>query len=303
MSIRTPVVLLVTVLAATFSVSAEQTTTSPAVSEQVPLDVVMRVLGLESREQLVLGAMPQELVRKLALPSGIDVVATVTHEFPHGFHYQVFATSRMPKNDLVRVLASSLQRSGWTEPPTQATWWWGSSVAPRTVHGLMQFCSAEDWHLHAAVQEHKQEQREGPTSLRISVQGGQHGSLCADAGAGGDQGWGWWINEAPPTLEPQDEGAVAASLEGRSSDGFREIHARIVSEVAAPATAQVDRYAKQLVDAGWAVGETVTSSRMAIAEVSLETTDERVAVGFLIAHCGRQDRHSCDVSVMVYRDR
>lgn len=298
MSIRTALGFVV-VLALALPVSAEQASndaTAQTFAEQVPMEIVLRLVGLDSREQLVLGRMPDEVAQMVSLPAAVDVVATTQHGDGDDFNNRIVATARMSKAELREALAASLQGNGWTRPPERTSARRGGFVSSHSSDDWLAFCGADDTYLNGWVKA----KGEALTSLTINVYRNRQMSNCDDSWPGGHEAWRQWIEEIVPALEPP-EGASVMGMSSGGSDDYQEIEAHVDTELSARDL--VDHYASQLVTGGWVAGGTATTSRVAVADVSFEGSEERAVVGFLLSHCGRQEPYSCNVTLMIYRDR
>lgn len=298
MSIRTALSLVV-VLALALPVSAEQAAdkvTAQTFAEQVPVEVVLKLLGIDSREQLVLGRMPDEVAQMVSLPAAVDVVATTQHGDGDDFNNRIVATARMSKAELREALAASLQGNGWTRPPERTSARRGGFVSSHSSDDWLAFCGADDTHLNGWVKS----KGEALTSLTINLYRDRQISNCDDSWPGGHDALRQWTEEIVPALEPP-EGTSVIGASGGGGPRYREIEAHIDTEL--PARDLVDHYASQLVAAGWVAGDTATTSRAVVADVSFVGSEERAVVGFLLSHCGGQEPYSCTVRLVIYRDR
>lgn len=298
MSIRAALGLVV-VLALALPVTAEQAADkalAPTFAEQVPMEIVLRLLGLDSQEQLALGRMPDEVAQLVSLPAAVDVVATIQHGDGDDFYNRIVATARMSEAELREALVASLQSNGWTRPPERTSARRSGFMSSHPTGDWLAFCGTDDTYLNASMKA----EGEALTSLRINVDSGRHGSNCDDSWPGGHEAWRQWTEEIVPALEPP-EGASVMGMSSGGSDDYQEIEAHVDTELSARDL--VDHYASQLAAAGWVAGGTATTSRVAVADVSFEESRERAVVGFLLSYCGRQGRYACNVTLMIYRDR
>lgn len=297
MSVRTAAVLLATALAAAFPVSAEQTETAPVVSEQVPLDVVLRLLGLESADQLTLGAMPAELAEQIELPADTEIVGTVSHRREEWSYDQIKGTSGRPPQELRQALADALEAQGWKpqdarHPEVKS----GFAFVTERRHQLA-FCGPDDASLSVSVSEKSDD--EGPTSFSFTRTPSRDGSPCHEGYMEHFRDGPSWAEDLVPVLRPP-EGASSSPGGGGGSDTYWETQAHVRTDESADLL--VNHYGGQLAAAGWGVGRTVALSNLAASEVSTQTPEGALVNGFLLAKCGLYGRETCEVTLSFSRE-
>lgn len=297
MPIRTPVVLLATALAVALPVLAEPSEPPQPVGQQVPLDTVLRLLNIESAEQLVLGSMPDALAEQIPLPDEVEIVGTISRQQRDGSHHNVAGESGLSQTALRKAFTDSLLAGGWERLESQ-----GSKVtsgfAASGRDDPLNFCGPDDANLMLSLSDRE----EGPTAFNLYLDLSSAGSNCEamrrmqayDPYGQGES----WADELIPVLEAP-EGAEAHPS-GRSQYGdVVNVRAGVLTEL--PPNELVDHYVGQLTAAGWVAGGTSLVSRIGLAEVSTQAPDGRPVTGFLMAECGRGRGTNCQVRLSVSR--
>lgn len=296
MPIRTAVVLLAaTLVAAVPTVTASPAEPGPIVTEQIPASVVMRLLHIESPDQLVLGGVPEEFAERVSLPPEIRVVASVSHCCEDYSRHRVVADSKLTEAELRKALADSLLASGWKRPPPQNPAIRSGFASSRETGDDLTFCGAEDAYLNASITESSDES----TALELSLQTDYEYSPCSREPVYRHRGMFSWTEDLVPVLEPP-EGARSHGGGMGGSDEYAELQAMVDTDLSADVL--VDHYASQLAVAGWQVGRAVATTRAAVADVAVSTPEGKSIIGFLMAHCGLQDGFRCETRLRIYRE-
>lgn len=295
MSIRTTVVLLATAVTVALPVRAVESEPSAPLGEPVALDTVLRLLNIESVEQLVLGSMPDALAEQIPLPDEVEIVGTISPKQRDGSHHNVAGESGLSRTALLKAFTDSLLAGGWERLESQ-----GSTVtsgfAASGRNDPLNFCGPDDANLMLSVSDREK----GPTAFNLYLDVSSAGSNCEamrrrqvyDPYGRGES----WADELIPVLEAP-EGAEAHPS-GRSQYGdVVDVRAVVVTEL--PPNELVDHYAGQLTAAGWVVGGTSLVSRIGLAEVSTQAPDGRPVTGFLMAECGRGGGTNCQMRLSI----
>lgn len=297
MSIRTPVVLLAaTLVAAAPPVTASPAELGPAVTEQIPASVVMRLLHIESPDQLMLGGVPEEFAERVPLPPEIRVVASVSHCCEEYSRHRVVADSGLAEAELRQALVDSLLGNGWKRPPSRQPETQSGFATRHEPEDDLSFCGADDAYLSASITESSEES----TALELCLQTGYEYSPCSRETVDGHRGMFTWTEDLVPVLEPP-EGARSHGGGMGGSDDYAELSANVDTELSADVL--VDHYASQLAAAGWQAGRATATTRAAVADVATSTPEGESVIGILMAHCGLQDGFRCEARLRLYRER
>lgn len=299
MTIRTPVVLLAAALvAASLPLTANPAEPGPVVTEQIPASVVMRLLHIDSPDQLMLGGTPEEFAERVSLPPEIRVVASVSHCCEEYSRHRVVADSSLTEAELRKALTDSLLASDWKRPPPQHPATRSGFASSRETGDDLTFCGADDAYLNASITESSEES----TAIELSLQTGYEYSPCNRESADRHRGRGMfsWTEDLVPVLEPP-EGARSHGGGMGGSDEYAELQAIVDTDLSADVL--VDHYASQLAAAGWQAGRAVATTRAAVADIAVSTPEGESVIGFLMAHCGLQDGFRCEARLRIYRER
>lgn len=297
MAIRTAFGLVVAALAAANSVSAEQVEPMPTVVEQVPMDVVVRLLGLESADQLTLGGIPEELAEQLTLPADVEVVGTVSHRGEEWSHDQIKGTSGLAPQELRQALADALEAQGWNPQDSRHPEVKSGFAFVTEMSRQLAFCGPDDASLSISVSEKSSD--EGPTSFSLTRIPSREGSPCHERYMEHFRDGPAWAEDLVPVLRPP-EGASSSPGGGGGSDTYWETQAHVQTDESADLL--VNHYGGQLAAAGWGVGRTVALSNLAASEVSTQTPEGAPVNGFLLAKCGVHGREMCEVALSFSRE-
>lgn len=298
MPIRTPVVLLAAALvAASLPLTANPAEPGQVVTEQVPASVVMRLLHIDSPDQLMLGGVPEEFAERVSLPPEIRVVASVSHCCEEYSRHRVVADSSLTEAELRKALTDSLLASDWKRPPPQHPATRSGFASSRETGDDLTFCGADDAYLNASITESSEES----TALELSLRTGYEYSPCSrEAVERRYDGMFSWAQDLVPVLEPP-EGTRSHGGGMGGSDDYAELSAMVDTDLSADVL--VDHYASQLAAAGWQADRSVATTRAAVADVAVGTPEGESVIGFLMAHCGLQDGFRCEAKLRIYRER
>lgn len=298
MSVRTTVVLLAaTLVAVAPPVTANPAEPGPVVTEQIPASVVMRLLHIESPDQLMLGGVPEEVAERVPLPSDLRVVASVSHCCEAYSRHRVVADSSLAEAELREALVDGLLGSGWKRPPSQQPETRSGFATRHEREDDLSFCGADDAYLSASITE----SNEGSTAIELSLQTGYEYSPCSREPVRRPYGGMFdWAQDLVPVLEPP-EGARSHGGGMGGSNEYAELSAMVDTDLSADVL--VDHYASQLAAAGWQADRAVATTRAAVADVGVITPEGESVVGILMAHCGLQDRVRCEAKLRIYRER
>lgn len=263
---------LIVVVALVPSVSAEPAAGAQTLDAQIPIEVVMRLLNIESPEQLTLGRLPDEVAQRVKLPADVQIMAAVSRKPSH--HHIVGRTGRSAQ-ELRPELVASLERAGWSRPPAAAVRKSGflSSVEPCESHS---FCGPDNAHLTASVRA-----AEGDlTSLDLNLFTTRDASMCGQQrSAQTPEGTGW-ADVLIPALEPPARARISG--QGSSSSGGEMLNLNATLETELSPDSLVDHYGGQLAAAGWRVGQAARTSRVAAADVEINGPEGDRVSGFLL---------------------
>lgn len=299
MAVRMALGLLITALALALPVSAEQDRATPAVVEQVPMEVVLRLLDLEPTDRLTLGRIPEELASQIALPADVEVIATISSRSDEAPYDRVKGNSSLPPQELLQALADSLATRGWSPQSTNGAEVTSGFANASGSRDWRAFCGPGDASVKIFVVEKSEDV--GTTSFRLFHSPARDGAPCEERPA-----YSYrpvepqWSADLVPVLEPP-EGAGSTSAGSSGSDEHRVIEALVETDLSPDLL--VNHYGGQLVAAEWAVGQTVALSKLAAAEVSAQTLDGVPVSGFLLAKCGQQRQGYCEVALSLNLQR